>query len=251
MPLFSTYVGVDYSGAGRPDKPAPGLQVCLADTSSAPCLVTNGEEGHWTRKGLCHQLLDILYEARRQDAPVIVGIDHAFSFPIAYVEEASWPGFLRRFIGQWPTEEISVSQAVKQRPITADPTALRIAETRTVSAKSVFSFQPHGVAHSTFAGLPWLLRLKEQTGDSVHFWPFDGFEIPVGKSVVTEVYPSLFRRLFTAPSHLNEHQRDAWLVSRWLQDRDQAGLLSAYFSPPLTPSERDAVKLEGWILGVM
>ena len=182
---------------------------------------------------------------------MIIGIDHAFSFPAAYIQEPSWPEFLRWAVDRWPTDEITVTQAINSNPIGADTTALRLTEKRTVGAKSVFSFKAYGVAYSTFAGLPWLLHVREELGDTVHFWPFDGFEIPAGKSVVTEVYPSLFRRLLSAPPELNEHQRDAWLVSRWLQDRDQADLLTAYFSPPMTAPERETAGLEGWILGVM
>ena len=29
-----------------------------------------------------------------------------------------------------------------------------------------------------------------------HFWPFDGFDVPEDKSVVVEVFPTLFRRRF-------------------------------------------------------
>ena len=32
---------------------------------------------------------------------------------------------------------------------------------------------------STHAGLPWLLQLRKQAGDRTHFWPFDGWRIPV------------------------------------------------------------------------
>ena len=36
----------------------------------------------------------------------------------------------------------------------------------------------------------------QQAGDRVHFWPFGGWDIPVGRSVVAEVYPSPWRRSF-------------------------------------------------------
>ena len=50
------------------------------------------------------------------------------------------------------------------------------------------------VAKSTHAGLPWLRHLRRECKRSVHFWPFDGWGIPEGSSVVAEIYPSLWTR---------------------------------------------------------
>jgi hypothetical protein len=58
----------------------------------------------------------------------------------------------------------------------------------------VFHFDVQGsVAKSTHAGIPCLLYLRRQLGTRLHFWPFDGWSIPAGKSVVVEVYPSLWK----------------------------------------------------------
>ena len=55
----------------------------------------------------------------------------------------------------------------------------RLTEERAGSAKSVFHFDvPGTVAKSTHAGLPWLRYLRQKLGDRIHFWPFDGWEIP-------------------------------------------------------------------------
>src|SRR5262249_54846432 len=43
---------------------------------------------------------------------------------------------------------------------------------------------------STHAGIPWLRFLRKNLGDRVHFWPFDGWKVPPGKSAVVEVYPA-------------------------------------------------------------
>jgi hypothetical protein len=76
-------------------------------------------------------------------------------------------------------------------------TWLRLTERWTATAKSVFLFDVRGsVAKSTFAGLPWLLYLRNWCKRPIHFWPFDGWEIPEGKSVVAEVYPALWMRRF-------------------------------------------------------
>jgi hypothetical protein len=62
-------------------------------------------------------------------------------------------------------------------------------ESRTSSAKSVFNFDVKQgcVAFSTHAGIPWLRYIREQLGTRVHFWPFDGWDIPAGRSAIVEV----------------------------------------------------------------
>lgn len=52
----------------------------------------------------------------------------------------------------------------------------------------MFQFDVQGqVANSTHAGIPWLRYIREQCRERVHFWPFDGWEIPAGHSVLAEV----------------------------------------------------------------
>jgi hypothetical protein len=61
----------------------------------------------------------------------------------------------------------------------------RLTEERAGSAKSVFHFDVQGtVAKSTHAGIPWLLHACQHFGDRVHFWPFDGWAVPAGRSVM-------------------------------------------------------------------
>jgi hypothetical protein len=48
------------------------------------------------------------------------------------------------------------------------------------------------VAKSTHAGIPWLWHIRQEVRDRVHFWPFDGWQIPEGKPAIVEVYPSIF-----------------------------------------------------------
>ncbi len=76
-------------------------------------------------------------------------------------------------------------------PRTGDPSELRLCEQWTATAKSVFRFDVQGsVAKSTHAGLPWLLWLRQMpdSRQRLHFWPFDGFDVPEGKSVIVEAY---------------------------------------------------------------
>lgn len=118
-------------------------------------------------------------------------------------------------------------------------------------AKSVFHFDVKGsVAKSTHAGLPWLRYLRQQLGDRVYFWPFDGWNPSAGRSVIAEVYPSLWSRSFPREERA-DHQQDAYSVSAWMRGADLAGTLSGFFNPLLTPDERAVAQVEGWILGVM
>ena len=55
---------------------------------------------------------------------------------------------------------------------------------------------PGQVAKSTHAGIPWLRFIRQELGARVHFWPFDGWDIPVGQSAIAEVYPALWSRGF-------------------------------------------------------
>jgi hypothetical protein len=118
-------------------------------------------------------------------------------------------------------------------------------------AKSVFHFDvPGSVAKSTHAGLPWLRFLRERTAGHVHFWPFSGWDIPPGRSVVAEVYPALWRYTH-APVGLTGDQGDAYAAAAWMRQADFEGSLAGYFAPPVTDDERKRAEIEGWILGVM
>ena len=54
------------------------------------------------------------------------------------------------------------------------------------------------MAKSTHAGIPWLLFIRQRLGPRVHFWPFDGWGIPAGRSAIAEVYPALWSRDFAS-----------------------------------------------------
>jgi len=84
----------------------------------------------------------------------------------------------------------------------------------------------------------------------LHLWPFDGWEIPEGKSVIAEVYPALWMRRFPRNGRDPDEQA-AYAAAAWLQRADLNGSLESYFNPPLTPDEREVAKIEGWILGVV
>lgn len=88
---------------------------------------------------------------------------------------------------------------------------------------------PGSVAKSTHAGLPWLRHLRRRLGGRLHCWPFDGWDIPAGKSALAEVYPSLWRGNFPQEDRTPD-QHDAWCTG------DGAALESLCAIPPGTAS---------------
>ena len=110
MPQFNHYIGIDYSGAETPESSCKGLRVYVAEGSGEPIQVQPppSPRKYWTRRGLAEWLCEEL----SADIPTIVGIDHGFSFPLAYFEKdrlsSEWEGFLEDFHHYWPTHEPNV-----------------------------------------------------------------------------------------------------------------------------------------------
>lgn len=258
-PVFDRYVGVDYSGANTPNAGLKGLRVYEAERAreATEVLPVSRSNRYWSRIDLAHWLADCLSEG----VPTIVGIDHGFSFPMRYFEAhqlaLDWPAFLTDFHAHWPTDQRDVYvDFVRNGSIgnglarTGSARWRRLTEQRT-RAKSVFHFDvPGSVAKSTHAGLPWLHYLRQQLGARIHVWPFDGWHMAAGQSVITEIYPSLWNKQYPAQGRTPD-QHDAFVVASWLRQADQDGSLARYFSPQLASHEQEIARVEGWILGVM
>jgi hypothetical protein len=258
MPSFSRYIGIDYSGAETPNASLKGLRVYLAEGDIPPVEVPPppSPRKYWTRRGIAEWLTERLAE----DIPTLVGIDHGFSFPLRYFEvhrlKPDWPTFLDDFQFHWPTDENIYIDFVRDGVVGNGAARMgnarwrRLTEERSGSAKSVFHFDVQGsVAKSTHAGIPWLRFIRQRLGERAHFWPFDGWDIPVGRSAIAEVYPRLWSRGL-APENRTGDQHDAYSIAAWLRRADHDGSLAAFLKPVLTPSERAVAQVEGWILGV-
>jgi hypothetical protein len=257
LPIFKRIVGIDYSGAKTPTTPLRGLRVYLAEVGASPTEVVprHSAHKHWTRKGLAEWLIERLSE----DEPTLIGIDHAFSFPLCYFEanglRLDWPAFLDDFQRHWPTDEDHTSVDLIRYGTTAtartgNPHWRRLTDIRAPGAKSVFHFDiPGSVAKSTHAGIPWLRFIRKRLGGRVHFWPFDGWDIPARCSAIAEVYPALWNRTFDKGNRTPD-QHDAFSVAAWLGRIDENGILVSLLKPDLTPRERAMAQVEGWIMGV-
>ncbi|MSQ60938.1 MAG: hypothetical protein EXR36_15210 [Betaproteobacteria bacterium] len=258
-PTFARYIGIDYSGAETPDSSLKGLRVNQANRASPPeeVLPPSGPRKSWSRRGVAQWLVARLAE----DVPTVVGIDHGFSFPMRYFEvhriDTQWPAFLEDFQRHWPTHEDNIYVEFVRWGMhghgaerTGNARWRRLTDERAGSAKSVFHFDvPGSVAKSTHAGLPWLLYMRQQLGERAHFWPFDGWQVPPGRSVVAEAYPALWKKMFEANGRTAD-QHDAYSVAAWLRQADTDGQLARFLNPPLNPPVRTVAEIEGWILGV-
>ena len=242
----NTYIGIDYSGAATARTRSATIQVYEgvgiqpAEMVCSPSS-TDKRKRNWSRSEVATWLAERL---KREDR-CFVGIDHGFSFPLDYFKRnklKTWSAFLDDFVEHWPTADgdATVEQfraESKRTKRTGDSTELRLTEQWTSSAKSVFQFDVQGsVAKSTHAGLPFLKQLRDQN-PRLHFWPFDGWGLPKEKSVVAEIYPSLFRNRYPRESRTVD-QQDAYSICCWLRDMDTIGRLEDFASPPLTEAQR-------------
>ena len=254
---FEHYIGIDYSGAQTPRSSLKGLRVYLADQLNTPQEVSPppSPREYWTRRGIAEWLVERLSEGR----PTLVGIDHGFSFPLAYFERyglpLDWPSFLDDFQHHWPTDEDIYVCFVRDGHFgngaarCGECSWRRLTEVR-ARAKSVFHFSVQGsVATSTHAGIPWLRYIRRHAKERVHFWPFDGWGVPPNYSVVAEVYPALWTRTFPNAGRTQD-QQDAFSAAEWLRQADANGSLAHFLMPELQPQARKTAEIEGWILGV-
>ena len=259
LPAFCRYIGIDYSGAETPTSSLKGLRVYWADRSTPPFEVEPppSPRKYWTRRGVAGWLAERLAE----DPPTLVGIDHGFSFPLVYFEEhrlpLDWTAFLDDFQRHWPADQDHTYVEFIRDGLCGNAAARsgsrhwrRLTEVRAGRAKSVFHFDVQGsVAKSTHAGLPWLRILRRQAIGRVHFWPFDGWHIPAGRSAMAEVYPSLWNKDLPREGR-DSHQHDAFSIAAWMRQADGDGSLAGFFNPDLEQGERKRAEIEGWILGV-
>ncbi|GAD55830.1 hypothetical protein [Limimaricola cinnabarinus] len=254
---FARTIGIDYSGAETAEASLKGLRVyqTLGDEEAQEVPPPAGPKQYWTRRGLAAWLVQELDNR----VPTIVGIDHAFSFPMRYFERhrlaPDWVSFLNDFCAHWPTDEphtyvdfVRNGQVGSGAARMGERTWRRLTEEATGSAKSVFHFDVQGsVAKSTHSGIPWLRALRRARPE-LHFWPFDEWTPTPGASVVVEAYPRLWSATYPRDARTPD-QHDAYVIARWLQEADRSGDLSGAFAAPEPEPVAMTGQVEGWILG--
>jgi len=257
--MFSRFIGIDYSGAETADSSLKGLQIASVMHDSSVRLVPPpaGPKKYWTREAIAHWLVETLSDG----PPAIVGIDHGFSFPLAYFTkyklERSWLTFLEDFCRHWPTDRphmyVDFARDDQRKGKVPERSGSskwrRLTEICTGSAKSVFHFDVQGsVAKSTHAGLPWLRHVRETVRRPVHIWPFDGWAIPPDRSAIVEVYPRRWRLPVPTPHGMTEHELDAHIIAHTLCNADVDGRLERWLAPVMPDEVRAVAEVEGWIL---
>ncbi len=261
--MFDRYIGIDYSGANTPVARINGLVVYQAGRDALPGIVfpETDDCDLWSRKLLAQWLVR---EIQNEERRTLVGIDHGFGFPAAYfdlydeIPRDDWESFLKDFQEYWPTD----GDDVWVRDFVDNPDQgrrgrrnwLRLTDHAADVTSSVFKFSGQGqVGHSTHAGLPWLLYIRRElrnAGVGVHFWPFDDWVVPEGRSAIVEVYPALFHPLYSDQNfRFNLHRRDAYSVARWMAETDRKEELEGFFNPIKHGNYLDRARMEGWILG--
>lgn len=257
MTAFKRYIGINYSGAETPDANLPSLRVYLAEGDAPPTEVPSPERKYWNWRDIAEWLVDRLHE----DVPALIGINHGFSFPRNYFEAhglaPDWPAFLDDFQHHWQTDADHIYVDFIREGIYGNAAARmgdsrwrRLCDIRAGRQKSVFSLDFAGsVAKATHAGLPWLRFIRQGVGSRVHFWPFDGWQVPAGRSAIVEVYPPLWRDAFPDAGR-TRYQHDAYSTAAFLAKADRKGELQKLMQPDLPSPEKALARMEGWILGV-
>jgi len=260
--FFKRYIGINYSGAKSPSCNLRSLRIFLSDHNSGPDeMIRALNLKPWNRRDLAEVMIDFLLEDNPEDSPTLIGINHGFSFPMRYFEahhlEPDWPNFLADFRKHWPADEDDIYiddillETLGNAAARSGNTDWRRLTEERVGAGSAFDFDaPGSVAKRTHAGLPWLLHIRDLTGGEVHFWPFDGWDIPAGRSAIVETWPALWNKRFPRGDRTAEEQ-NAYTISAWLRQTDLAGELPKFLKPSLLPGERTVAEIEGWMFGVM
>jgi hypothetical protein len=253
---FVRYIGINYSGAETSDAYLPALRVYAAEEESSPVEVAPpNAKKHWTRRSIAEWLA----QALAGDAPTAVGINHAFSFPLAYFVQyrlpPDWRTFLDDFCRYWPTGEANTYVDFVRDGLCGnalarhgDPSWMRLTDLRSGRPQSVFHFErPGSVAKATHAGLPWLRFLDRNTTGRLHFWPLDGWHCPPGKSILAEVYPARYAARWPQAAR-NRHQHAAYTIAVQMRSAGDAGRLSTCTQPVLDPEAERIGRIEGWRL---
>jgi hypothetical protein len=87
----------------------------------------------------------------------------------------------------------------------------------------VFQFAGKGTVAKAMPASPGCITYAARNG--AHFWPFDGWQVSLGTSVLAEVQPRLWGS-YTV-SGLVPARQNAFTAASWLRDADMAGSAAA------------------------
>lgn len=255
---FARYISIGFLAARTSPRSFAALRVFLATPAHEPVEVhpRRGTFRHWTPATVA----DWLIERLTTSIPTLVGIDYGFSLPIGYFVSSrltgNWDEFLEEFSFQSPRgrflmpSDLAFCREAAHRDSRL-PNSLwnRLTEIRAGARSPLHSPAGSPLWESTCAGIRWLADFRRRVSPKVLCWPFDGWTVIEGRSVIVETYPALWMEHYPARGR-NPHQHAAYVSAAWMRQADANGSLWPYFHPELSEAERSQAKVEGWMLGV-
>ena len=187
MPAFARIIGIDYSGAETPTASLKGLRVYMAEGDAPPVEVRRrrarantgparaSPNGLWSGWPRMRRRLSASTTASRFRCAISKRTDSSPTGPLSRRFPSALADRRRHIYVDFVRDGIRGNGAARM----GNARWRRLTEERAGGAKSVFHFDVQGsVAKSTHAGIPWLRFIRQRLGARVHFWPFDGWDIP-------------------------------------------------------------------------
>ncbi|MEM9043157.1 MAG: cobalamin biosynthesis protein CbiG [Pseudomonadota bacterium] len=289
MPLFDSYLIVDWSAASTPKRGADSIWWALHRQEGGLQAIGNPT----TRAEAVGTLAHLLATEADLGNRVLVGFDFPFGYPQGFAERitgnpsalALWDWLSRvvedapdnsnnrfeiaehlnaGFEGKGPFwgRPSSLYVAVPERKIGISYDEIaerRMVESRQKSAQPVWKlFTTGSVGSQVLVGLPALNRLRRdpRLADRITVWPFEtGLTAPAAPVTLAEIYPSLLEKAVAAQRQPNEVKDRAQVRvnAAAFAALDGKGRLADLFTcaPDLTDKERRIIETEeAWILGV-
>ena len=289
MPLFDTYIAVDWSAANAPGRGADSIWIATA-RRRGKSIKRETPRNPATRSAAMGLLMSDLEITLATGRRTLVGFDFPFGYPSGAAAiltgEASWTGLWdmlaervidaednrsNRFELAALLNRDAFGEAVYWgRPHTLSLEGLparrsetgalherlqfRLAERAAPPAKSVWQLAYAGsVGSQAMLGVARLAHMKRALGGACAIWPFEtGFASKLAAPiVVAEIYPTLFN-VDPRPDEPKDSAQVRAVVSA-MATADAGDRLAGWLSAPedMTPSDQArVVSEEGWILGV-
>ncbi|TWB16627.1 hypothetical protein FBZ89_11337 [Nitrospirillum amazonense] len=239
MPVFDEYIGIDWTGA----LPARGIAIARVRPDEGAVHLVPPPGRHWSRREAMDWVAQRLADHHRAGVRALVGIDCGFSLP--YVPDVGYldgrAAGVDDMAGLWDLVDEAAGDGIGAddfcgTPALADPrlgpsfwlagrrpahwtdaegggkrrrVELVAARTGVGTPVSVFNLAAASkqVGKASLAGMRSLRHLKRRLGDALAVWPAEALTGPDGaaRSVVTEIYPTLFRRRAHGLAKIRDH----------------------------------------------
>lgn len=213
---FERFIGIDWSGAKKPGR---GIQVAQCFSGkNFPEIINNRKQQNWRRKDIIDWLAELHHDGQR----VLVGFDFAFAYPYcdkgAYFPEhkrspktvdALWktidaichdsidfyggPFYKPQdaMFGEYLHYPLKKGKRYEDRFRKTDASCKKIKGCVPASVFKCLGAASVGIG--SIAGMRMLHHIKTHLNKDFQIWPFE--KENNGRSVIVEIYPTLFYRL--------------------------------------------------------